>query len=130
MLGYSVKLRFYLCCVRMRQKMEKACKHTVVLPCLNVIANAASGSLHGLIGVNVNLNAAPVAIKQTGTLTFLRKFGARQAENHMAIYLYVAYTFTCRVCIRMSHIYRTLASAFPEGPTVIETQVLILTITQ
>ena len=58
-----------------QQQMEKSFEpHSGAPKCSDVNANAnpASESLDGLIGVNANADA----IEQTGTLTFLHKFGA------------------------------------------------------
>ena len=48
--------------------------HSCVSICPDVNGNVESGSLHGLIGVNVNANA----IEQPQTLIFLHKFGERK----------------------------------------------------
>ena len=51
---------------------------------VNVNESEANGSFHGPI--DVKENAVPFAIEQTGTLTFLHKFGARKTENWLGIY--------------------------------------------
>ena len=77
--------------------------------------NVASGSLHGPIGVNVNSNAAPFLEEQTGTLTFLHKFGAGKAENCTSVYaachvhirkLHAMYAFAYRILRIWNHSYK------------------------
>ena len=102
------------CGMRMWQEMDRM----VVLP--NVwmwmwmqLQMQQSGSLNGPIGVNASMNAAPFAIEQPVTLTFLHRFVARKTENHIGIHA----ACSLHINIHILHTYGILHLSFTQFTT-------------